>query len=112
MRVLLSIVFLSGCSTAWDPHAPRTIAAPEGGGAVEVKHGQRLQLQLPAVPQGSEWRLREPARMVVMAEGAPAPDGMRMTPVRSGKETLRVEQVPLAGEGAPAQAVTYEVTVP
>jgi hypothetical protein len=111
-RFLVLVVFLGGCSTSWDPHQPRTIAAPEGGGTVEVKHGQRLQLSLPAAPQGMEWRLREPAPVVVMAEGAPAADGVRMTPVRSGKETLRLVQLPASGEGEPARTVSYEITVP
>ena len=108
---LLPVLLLAGCSTTWDPHQPRTVSAPETGGAVEVKHGQRLQLSLPAAPQGMEWRLREPVPVVVMAEGAPA-DGMRMTPVRSGKETLRLVQLPASGEGEPARTVSYEITVP
>jgi hypothetical protein len=99
------IVFLlAGCSTTWDPHAPRTITAPETGGDVTVKHGQRLQVKLPAAAAGGEWRTREPMTPVVIAEGAPAADGIRMTPVRSGEETLRFED----GE----RSVSYKVTVP
>jgi hypothetical protein len=114
MRVLLSLLFLAlaGCSTVWDPHAPSTIVAPETGGEVTVKHGQRLQVKLPAAGEGMEWRTREPMTTVVLAEAAPERDGRRMTPVRSGKETLRFEEVPERGAGAAQRAVSYEVTVP
>jgi hypothetical protein len=104
MRLWWVCLLLAGCSTTWDPHAPRTITAPESGGEVEVKHGQRLQVKLPAAAQGGEWRLREPVTPVVIAEGAPAPDGIRMTPVRSGEEVLRFED----GQ----RSVSYRITVP
>ena len=114
MRALVvSIVFLAGCSTTWDPHAPRTIVAPENGGAVEVEHGQRLHVKLPAASQGNEWRHRQPMTYVALAEGpADRDQGLRMTPVRSGKETLRFEELPMLGEGAPQRVLSYEVTVP
>ena len=104
MRITFIFLFLTACSTTWDPHAPGTVTAPETGGEVSVKHGQRLQVRLPAVAEGSEWRLREPITPVVIAEGAPAADGIRMTPVRSGEETLRFED----GQ----RSVSYKVTVP
>jgi hypothetical protein len=50
--------------------------------------------------------------MTVIGETAPKPDGLSMTPVRSGKETLRFEEMPLRGEGAAQRAVSYEITVP
>jgi len=50
--------------------------------------------------------------MVVMAEAAPERDGVRMTPVRSGSETLRFEERPLRGEGEAKRVVSYEITVP
>ena len=112
MRAVFLCLFLTACSTTWDPHAPSTITAPENGGDVEVKHGQRLQVKLPAAAQGNEWRTREPMTVMVTAETAPEPDGLRMTPVRSGKETLRFDEVPLRGEGAAQRSVTYQVTVP
>jgi hypothetical protein len=114
MRALVaSVVFLAGCSTTWDPHALRTIVAPEKGGAVEVDHGQRLLVKLPTPAQGSEWRPREPMTMVVIAEGPVDPEqGQRMTPVRSGKQTLRFEELPVQGEGSPQRVLSYEVTVP
>jgi len=112
MRALFACLFLAGCSTTFDPHAPSTITAPESGGEVRVRHGQRLQVKLPAAAQGNEWRTREPVTVVVMAETAPAADGLRMTPVRSGNETLRFDEVPLRGEGAAQRSVTYQVTVP
>ena len=113
MRLLLaSVLLVGGCSTTWDPHAPRTVVAPETGGEVTVKHGQRLQVMLPAAAQGNEWRPREPVTMVVLAETYPRPDGLRMTPIRSGKETLRFEEVPERGDGTAQRAVSYEVTVP
>ena len=113
MRLLFaSMVLLGGCSTTWDPHAPSTIVAPETGGEVTVKHGQRLQVRLPAAGEGMEWRTREPLTMVVLAETAPERDGRRMTPIRSGKETLRFEEMPERGAGEAKRAVSYEITVP
>lgn len=103
---------LAGCSTTWDPHAPRTITAPETGGEVRVDHGQRLHIRLPAAAQGMEWRRREPVVTAVIAEGPVAADGQRMTPVRSGKETLRFEERLVQGEGVASRVVAYEVTVP
>ena len=50
--------------------------------------------------------------MAVIAETAPQPDGVRMTPVRSGKETLRFEERPAAGDGEAKRVVSYEITVP
>jgi hypothetical protein len=112
MRILWACFFLVGCSTTWDPHAPGTITAPESGGEVQVRHGQRLQVKLPAAEEGSEWRTREPMTIAVMAVAAPERDGVRMTPVRSGKETLRFEERPLRGEGEAKRVVSYEITVP
>ena len=112
MRILWICFFLAGCSTTWDPHAPGTITAPESGGEVRVKHGQRLQVKLPAAEEGNEWRSREPMTMAVMAVAAPERDGVRMTPVRSGKESLRFEERPLRGEGEAKRVVSYEITVP
>lgn len=113
MRALLvSLVFLGGCSTTWDPHSPGTVVAPETGGEVKVGHGQRLQVRLPAAGQGMEWRTREPMTGVVLAETYPEPDGLRMTPVRSGKETLRFEEVPVSGTADAKRVVSYDVTVP
>jgi len=112
MRILLPLLLLAGCSTTWDPHMPRTTTAPENGGEVEVSHGNRLLVRLPAPAQGLEWRQREPMTMVVMAEGLPGEEGLRMTPIRSGKSTLRFEELPASGEGAAQRVVSYEVTVP
>jgi hypothetical protein len=113
MKAIFPVVLLlAGCSTTWDPHAPRTVVAPENGGAVEVDHGQRLQVKLPAASQGNEWRQRKPMTYVVLAEGPADEQGVRMTPVRSGKETLRFEELPMQGEGAPQRVLSYEVTVP
>jgi hypothetical protein len=112
MRILWACFFLAGCSTTWDPHAPSTITAPESGGEVRVKHGQRLQVKLPAAEEGNEWRTREPMTIAVMAVAAPERDGVRMTPLRSGMETLRFEERPLRGEGEAKRVVSYEITVP
>ena len=113
MRTLLaSLVFLGGCSTTWDPHSPGTVTAPENGGEVKVSHGDRLLVRLPTAAQGLEWRQREPITMVVMAEGVADEQGLRMTPIRSGKETLRFEELPALGEGSAQRVIAYEVTVP
>jgi hypothetical protein len=112
MRALWLCLLLAGCSTTWDLHKPGTVVARETGGTVEVDHGQRLHVKLPAAAPGSEWRARRAAIVMVLAEGPATAEGLRMTPVRSGKETLRFEELPLQGEGAPQRVLTYEVTVP
>ena len=106
-------LLVSGCSTVWDPHKPRTVTAGEDGGAVTVKHGQRLHLPLAADPGGQyEWRLAEPPVRAVLAEGPVDDKGLNFTPVRSGEEQLRLEYRPVSGEGAPQRIVSYDVTVP
>ena len=110
-RFLLVAVFLGGCSTTWDPHAPRTITAPEAGGEVTVKHGQRLRVPVPAPEAGYDWLKREPVTVVVMAEGLVDAQGLQFTPVRSGKETLLLE-LRKPNEDAAKRTITYEVTVP
>ena len=112
MKKILPLLLLAGCSTTWDPHAPGTVVAPEKGGEVSVDHGQRLRVKLPPAAQGAEWRHRQPPTLAVLAEGAADEEGLRMTPVRSGKETLRFEELPAGGEGAPLRVLSYEVTVP
>lgn len=111
-RLLPVLLLLGGCSTVWDPHAPRTVVAPETGGEVSVGHGHRLLVKLPAAAQGSEWRRREPMIVAVMAEGPADERGLRMTPVRSGRQTLRFEELPLQGDGAAQRVLSYEITVP
>jgi hypothetical protein len=110
--ILSLVLVLPACSTVLDPHAPDTIEAPENGGEVEVSHGNRLLVRLPAPAQGLEWRQRVPMTMVVMADGLPGKEGLRMTPIRSGKSTLRFEELPERGEGSAQRTVSYEVTVP
>ena len=114
MRSAIVLVLLAaGCSTAWDPHKPRTITASDEGGAVTVKHGQRLRLPLASDPAGQyEWRLAEPPVRAVLAEGPADQKGLNFTPVRSGEEQLRLEYRPVSGEGAPQRIVSYDVTVP
>ena len=109
--VLLALA--AGCSTTWDPHAPKTVRASDDGGAVTVKHGQRLHLPLVADPGGQyEWRLAEPPVRAVLAEAPADEKGLNFTPVRSGEEQLRLEYRPMSGEGAPQRIVSYDVTVP
>ncbi len=111
MRAFLPLALLvAGCSTTWDPHAPSTIVV-EKAGEVRIDHGQRLQIKLPLAASGSEWRRREPITMVVLAEGLVDRNGLRMTPIRSGKETLRFEELPVEGEGAAQRTFSYEITV-
>lgn len=103
-RSLLGVVVLiSGCATTWDPHAPSTIVAGEGGGPVTVKHGQRLRVDLPKVGDYA-WTREEPQMPVVVPQGPPETDAWMFTPVRSGTETLRFAMA--------QRTVTYEVTVP
>ena len=111
-RLLLpAILALAGCANSWDPHAPKTVVAPEMGGAVSVKHGQRLEVRLPEPAAGNEWRPREPMTQMVVAETGPQPWGVHMTPVRSGSETLRFEEVPAVGQGETKRSISYDVTV-
>ena len=110
--ILGAAALLGGCQ-ALDVHAPKTVVAPEGGGELTVKHGQRLRIPLPAeaIGDGYEWRQRAPAVMAVIIEGPPVNNVWSFTPVRSGKETLRLE---LARPGADEvkRSFTYEVEVP
>jgi predicted secreted protein len=113
MRAAIVLVLAAGCSTVWDPHAPKTVMAREEGGAVTVKHGQRLHLPLAAEPGGQyEWRMAEPPVRSILAEGPADDSGLNFTPVRSGEEQLRLEYRPVGGEGAPQRIVSYDVTVP
>ena len=89
------LVFLAACA-----NEPRTITAPEGGGKVEVKHGDRLVLRLPE----ADWAMHEPVTRSVFQEAPPEAGLWRFTPVLSGSETLRFESA--------GRTVTYEVTVP
>ena len=113
MRVLFfGILLLAGCSTTWDPHRPKTIAAQADGGSVSLKHGQRLRVPLAAGTDSAfEWRRVEPPLMAVVAEGAPDAEGINLTPVRTGREKLVFEYRPVSGEGAAQKSVSYDVTV-
>jgi len=114
MRAAIVLVLLAaGCSTVYDPHAPKTVMASEDGGAVTVKHGQRLHLPLTAEPGAQyEWRIAEPPVRAILAEGPADETGLNFTPVRSGEEQLRLEYRPVGGEGTPQRIVSYDVTVP
>jgi hypothetical protein len=109
MRALILLMALAGCSTTLDPHKPRTIEAGADGGAVSIRHGQRLHVPLP-VQAGYEWKLVEPRVMAVVAEGPPTAEGQYFTPVRSGAEKLRIEQR-ASRDAAPQRVLTYDVTV-
>lgn len=112
MRIrLLPALLLAGCSTTWDPHAPRTVVAAEDGGSVSVEHGQRLRIPLTAADSAFEWRPVEPRIVAVMAQGAPNEQGFLFTPMRSGSEKLVFEYRPVGGEGTAQKAVSYDVTV-
>ena len=82
MRPVLVIALLAaGCSTSWDPHAPKTVTASGDGGAVTVKHGQRLHLPLAAEPGSAyEWRLAEPPVRMVVAQGPGDQRGLACRP--------------------------------
>jgi len=111
--IVMIAVAVAGCSTTRDPHAPKTIVAGDSGGAVTVSHGQRLFIRLPSDPgSGHEWRRVEPMVVTVVPVGAPLPQGIWLTPVRSGTEKLRFEYRPATGEGAVQKTVSYDVTVP
>jgi predicted secreted protein len=115
MRVAVLLAFaLGGCASQWgDVHAPKTVVAPEAGGAVTVNHGDRLRIPLASDPAaGYEWRRVEPQVLMVVAEGPPEADGMNFTPVRSGDEQLRLEYSPLSGRGTAQRTVSYDITVP
>ncbi|HYL89958.1 MAG TPA: hypothetical protein VEU32_14475 [Burkholderiales bacterium] len=116
MRALIALLLafaLGGCfARKWDPHAPSTVFASADGGAVTVKHGNRLRLPLATDPKGGyEWHRAEPQILSVMVEGPADPEGISFTPVRSGEEKLRLEYRPVAG-GPAQRTVEYDVTVP
>jgi predicted secreted protein len=114
MRALLAtlVITLAACSTTRDPHAPKTIVASGGGGSITLDHGQRLFIRLESDPaSGYEWRRVEPMILTVVAVGAPLPQGMWFTPVRTGTEKLRFEYRPLSAEVQPQKVVSYDVTV-
>jgi hypothetical protein len=114
MRLLLlaAALALTACSTTYDPHAPKNVVAAPSGGSVTMSHGQRLRIPLAPDGKGAfEWRRVEPVIMAVMAEGPSDAQGFNFTPVRSGKEKLRFEYWPVAGEGAAQKTVSYDVTV-
>lgn len=107
------VAALGGCSTVWDPHAPKTVTAQAEGGALTVKHGQRLRVALASDPaSGYEWHRIEPPIMNVVLEGPPDAEGFSFTPVRSGEEKLRFEYRPVAGQGTAERVVSYDITVP
>src|SRR5262249_24778157 len=110
---VLVTLLAAGCSTVYDPHKPTTVMASEEGGAVTVKHGQRLHLPLTAEPGGQyESRIAEPQGRAVLAEGPADETGLNFTPVRSGEEQLRLEYRAVGGASAPQRIVSYDVTVP
>jgi hypothetical protein len=111
LTVLALAFAIAGCSTTWDPHAPKTVVAAENGGKVSVKHGQRLRIPLTVADNAFEWRPVEPTIVAVMAQGSPDEQGFMFTPVRSGNEKLVFEYRPVEGEGAAQKAVSYDVTV-
>jgi hypothetical protein len=100
--LVAAALIVGGCSTTWDPHKPRTISAGPEGGDVTVEHGQRLRLQLPT---DADWHRVEPQIQAVIPAAPRQGDVWMFTPVRSGKETLRLES-PQGG------SVTYQVSVP
>jgi hypothetical protein len=115
MRFAVLFAFaLGGCMAhGWDPHAPKTVMASEEGGAVTVKHGDRLLIPLANDPQGAhEWRRVEPQVVRVVPQGPPDADGMMFTPVRSGEEKLQLEYRPVSGPGTAQRTVSYDITVP
>lgn len=113
LPAILSLLLLGGCAGFWDIHAPKTVWAGEQGGAVTVKHGDRLRVPLGTdVASGYEWRRVEPPILMVVAEGPGDQEGINFTPVRSGEEKLRLEYRPVIGEGEAKRVVSYDVTVP
>lgn len=109
---LIALLLLGGCARLWDIHAPKTVTAGADGGAVTVRHGERLRIPLAADANGAfEWRRVEPPIMHVVLEGAPDRNGLNFTPVRNGAQQLRFEYRPVSGEGTPQRVVSYDVTV-
>lgn len=106
------LVALAGGCALLDIHGPKTVTAGADGGAVTVRHGERLRIPLAADPKGGfEWRRVEPPIVRVVLEGPPDEHGLRFTPVRDGEEQLRFEYVPVAGERTPQRTVSYAITV-
>jgi hypothetical protein len=109
---LLVLLAGGGCARLLDIHGPKTVSAGADGGAVTVRHGQRLRIPLAADPKGGfEWRRVEPPIMRVVLEGPPDENGLNFTPVRDGEEKLSFEYVPVAGERTAQRTVSYDITV-
>jgi hypothetical protein len=113
LALLSALVLLAAaCSTTRDPHAPKNVIAGAEGGAVTIKHGQRLRIPLASDASSDlQWRRVEPLILAVVAEGPADPQGFNFTPVRTGNETLRFEYRPVAGEGDPQKVLSYDITV-
>jgi predicted secreted protein len=111
LLAILGAALVAGCQSI-DIHAPKTITAPEGGGELKVAHGQRVRIPLPAEATGDgyQWRKRAPLVMTVIIEGPPEGNVWSFTPVRSGKETLRLE-LARPGEAEARRTINYEVEV-
>jgi predicted secreted protein len=116
-------VLLSGCGgwlyNLWGAYPARVVSTENSGDELSLAHGQQLYVRLPFKGEaGYEWTLREPTVAAIKAEGAPAQsqeDGLEVwtfTPVRDGQQTLRLEYRRTNDYfTAPAQAVSYNVTV-
>ena len=126
MRITIALLFpailLSGCGWLYNgfgAYPPRVVSDQNSGGEVKLSHGQQLFVRLPFKAEpGYEWTLREPIVAAVKPEGAPQQNkdaGLEVwtfTPVRDGQQTLRLEYGrPEDSPVAPAQAVSYNVTV-
>ena len=108
----LLALLAASCANLRDIHAPKTVDASASGGAVTVRHGERLRIPLAADPKsGFEWRRVEPPIMKVVLEGAPDEQGLTFTPVRDGDEQLKFEYRPVTGDGAVQRSVSYDITV-
>jgi predicted secreted protein len=127
LTMMCSSVLLAGCESLSRMTGvsflglpkPVRLTADNSGANVRLVHGQQMIVRLPRDPAmgDHEWALREPISAPVKAEGAPvygkSDETWTFTPVRPGKETLRLEYRRASQPDAqPAKVVSYNVAVP
>ena len=137
-RILMSsamavgVVIVAGCGllkgSAPKPPEPVTVSAAQSGTSVALASGQALVVHLPTNPTtGYRWAYVEPKDAVLRVDGpstyeasqsagnavgAGGTEIWKLAPLKAGQQQLRFEyRRPWEQDVAPAQVVTYTVTV-
>jgi len=126
------VVIVAGCgllkSSAPKPPETVTLSAAQSGASVALASGQELVVHLPSNPTtGYRWAYVEPKDAVLRVDGpstyeasqsagnavgAGGTEIWKLAPRKTGQQQLRFEyRRPWEQDVAPAQVVTYTVTV-